>query len=564
MPAVRAASVLSVVLQNFYFLPRRALRLQLSGIRDIIRHTSTNSSSLVLSDTQSIPKDPRTCSSHLQLDPIVTQFISCPTCHYLYPYEPDGSQSSAIPLLCSYRETKANGACGSELSKQKRIGGNDFRSIPIRKYLHQDIGAWLGRLLSRKGIEDHLDNRPHLPTSTTVDDILLSDILLSLKDSSGNPFLSGAGDECRLVFSLSVDSFDPFGNQTAKQSVSDTGIWLVLLNLPWHIRYRPENMYLAGIIPYKPPTHKINHYLQLVINDFLELWDPGIFFSRTYKFRLGRLVKAMLVLVICDMLAVRQVVGYANSPTAHYFCLLCDLDIHDIGVFDREEWPSKSLADARRFATLWRDAETQQERDSIFEAFGWRWSPLFDLPYFDPTLSTVVDSMHALDLGLFQNHCRSLFGIDLDHAGGNGSSSLPPASKKVTSTSTSIEIARIKACNKLVEENGVGLLYNLLAFQRRDLYTICLYYDIRIEGRRHIVGTRWVLAKQIYNWVRDFFRSVICISKWDCFPSANLLIIPRLWGTFQLEMRSPLVSITKLTMLLRTRGTRKRVKALPK
>jgi hypothetical protein len=280
-------------------------------------------------------------------------------------------------LLCSYRETKGDGICGSELSKQKRIGGNEFRSIPIRKYLHQDICAWLGQLLSRKGIEDHLDNRPHLRTSNAIDDILLSDILLSLKDSSGNSFLSGPKEECRLVFSLSVDSFDPFGNQAAKQSVSDTGIWLVILNLPWYMQYRPENMYLAGIIPpQKPPAHKFNHYLQLVVNNLLELWDLGIFFSRTYKFRLGRLTKAMLVLVICDMLAVRQAVGYANSPTAHYFCLLCDLDIHDITIFDRREWPQKSFADARRFATLWRDAETPRERDSIFEAFGWRWSPL--------------------------------------------------------------------------------------------------------------------------------------------------------------------------------------------
>lgn len=130
--------------------------------------------------------------------------------------------------------------------------------------------------------------------------------------------------------------------------------------------------------------------------------------------------------------------------------------------------------------------------------------------------------MHALDLGLFKHHCRMLFGINLDHAGGDGSSSLPPVSKKVTSTSTSIEIARVKACNKLVMENGVGMLYKLLAFQHCDLYTICLYYDIRVEGGHHIVGTRWVLAKQIYNWVRVFFGSVIHISKWKIVLTAPI------------------------------------------
>lgn len=212
-------------------------------------------------------------------------------------------------------------------------------------------------------------------------------------------------------------------------------------------------------------------------------------------------MKAMVVLVICDMLAARQVMGYASSPTSHYFCPFCDLDYHNIEILDRKEWPKKSLIDARRFTTLWRDAESQRERDAIFEAFGWWWSPLFDLPYFDPTLFTVVDSMHALDLGLFQNHCQELFGINVKHAGGDGSSSLPPVSKKVTSTSTSIEITRIKNCNQLIRENEAGMLYSIVVFERRDLYTICLYYDIRAEGMQHISGTRWVLAKLIYNWV---------------------------------------------------------------
>lgn len=274
-PTTRVASVLSVVLQNIYFLPRRALRLQLSGIRDILRHTTSNSISRFL-DLDSVPKDPRTCSSYLQLDPIVTPFISCPECHCLYPYEPDSSphsdhHSATIPLNCTYQGTKTDGPCGSVLWKQKRIGGDEFRSIPIRKYVHQDFKAWMGRLLARKGIEDHLDNRPHQRTSNAIDDIWQSDIFLSLKDSSGNNFHSGPQSEGRLVFSISVDGFDPFGNKTAKQSVSDTGIWLVLLNLPWYLRYRPENMYLAGIIPpQKPSTHKINPYLQLVVNDFLE------------------------------------------------------------------------------------------------------------------------------------------------------------------------------------------------------------------------------------------------------------------------------------------------------
>jgi hypothetical protein len=326
--------------------------------------------------------------------------------------------------------------------------------------------------------------------------------MLNLKDHSGNKFYPGPPDEGRLVFSLSVDSFDPLGNKTAKQSISSTGIWLVLLNLPWYLRYRPENLYLAGIIPgiHKPSTHQINHYLELIVKVFLELWHPGVFFSRTHQHRLGMLFKAMLIPVVCDMLAARQIIGYANAPTAHYFCTLCDLDIHDIEVLDREDWPMKDLAEIRRFATLWRDAGTERDRDSIFEALGWRWSPLFDLPYFNPTLFTVVDSMHTLDLGLLQNHCRELFGIDVKHIGGDGSP--PPHSSPAVRQILSDDITKLRSCHKLIMANDSGMLYELLKFDRRELYTICVYYDIRGEGRNNIVGTRWFLAKQINSWVR--------------------------------------------------------------
>jgi hypothetical protein len=356
----------------------------------------------------------------------------------------------------------------------------------------------MGRLLARKGIEEHLEGRPsQRPTTDIIDDIWVSDVFLNLKDHSGDRFYPGPIDEGRLVFSLSVDSFNPLGNKTAKQSLSSTGIWLVLLNLPWFLRYRPENLYLAGVIQGKPSTYQINHYLELIVKDFLELWYPGVFFSRTHKHQLGKLFKAMLVPVVCDMLAARQVIGYANSPTSHYFCTLCDLDIHDILVLDRRDWPQKDLADIRRFAALWRDAESERDRDSIFEAFGWRWSPLLDLPYFNPTLFTVVDSMHTLDLGVLQHHCRELFGIDVKHVGGDGSpSQSSPATKQVLSD----DFQKLRNCHNLIKLNGIEMLYELLNFDRRELYTICVYYDIRGE-RDKIVGTRWLLAKQINAWV---------------------------------------------------------------
>jgi hypothetical protein len=482
-------------------MPRAALRVHLGGIRDLLCQQGASISS--------IPKDPRSCQFHFQLDPIVRPFLCCPQCHCLYPYVPgDDPESQNNPALvhCTYQQTITSAVCNTNLWKHRQIRGDEFVSEPIKKYLHQDLKHWLGRLLSRKGIEEHLGSRPYLeagqPRSSAIDDIWLSDAFLDLKDASGKPFYPGPSTEGRLVFSLSVDGFDPFGNKTAKQSVSSTGVWLVLLNLPWYLRYLPQNMYMAGVIPGHPPTDKLKHYLQLVVNDLLEFWDPGVYFSRTYKYPLGVLYLAMLIPVVCDMLAARQVIGYANAPTAHYFCMLCELDIDDIHVLDRREWPQKDLLHIRRFAALWRDARSERDQKAIFEACGWRWSPLFDLPYWNPQLYTVVDSMHTLDLNLFSNHCHTLFRIDLAHPGGESS---PPNDSFSTYTHASPQQTEdqksLDKCLGLINANSASLLYELLAFHRQVLYTICVDFSILGQDQKIVIGTRWILARNIYVWV---------------------------------------------------------------
>jgi len=107
--------------------------------------------------------------------------------------------------------------------------------VPSRKYLQQDLKYWLGHLLSRKVIEDHINHywsTSPVDPDTPIPDIWYSKVFSDLRDSSGCPFFLGPKEEGRLIFSLLVDSFNPFYMKTAKQKVSLMGIWLVLLHLP--------------------------------------------------------------------------------------------------------------------------------------------------------------------------------------------------------------------------------------------------------------------------------------------------------------------------------------------
>lgn len=287
------------------------------------------------------PKDPRSVHSHFNLDPITSHYLSCANCHKLYPYF--GLEKTALNSSCSHTSTPDGPPCGTSLWKDRAVAGGQFRPVPVRVYQHQDLKSWVGRLICRPRMEKILDEYPlsQMGDDELANDVWGCEVFKNLKDSRGQPFVPGPQGEGRLVFSLSIDGFQTFGNKIAKQTASSTGIWMVLLNLPWYMRYLPENIYLAGIIPgpNKPSTDEINHYLELVVSDLLDFWGPGIFYSRTHECATGRLFRAMLVPLVCDMLSIRQVIAYANATTSHYFCMLCDLDIDDIHFIDRQQWP---------------------------------------------------------------------------------------------------------------------------------------------------------------------------------------------------------------------------------
>ncbi|TDL15158.1 hypothetical protein BD410DRAFT_696555, partial [Rickenella mellea] len=161
----------------------------------------------------------------------------------------------------------------------------------------------------------------------------------------------------------------------------------------------------------KPSLHQINHVLVPIIDDLLEFWDPGFQLSETPMHPAGRLIKGALIFLVCDLPALRQMGGFA-SYGATPFCSFCTLTIDNIDDLQHKEWELRTCVAHRSAAAQWRDAQSEDERMAIFEQNGVRWSELLRLPYWDPTLSQVVDTMHNLFLGDFMRHCRVVWGMD--------------------------------------------------------------------------------------------------------------------------------------------------------
>ena len=438
-----------------------------------------------------LPQDPRTIVSRVDLDPRTTSYLQCPACYALYSFPGTGFRDLPPDTIehCTHRPTPESAPCGVPLWRDRRVGATTLR-VPSRKYLHQSLKEWIGRLLTRPGVEDVLDAAYDKPPADRMADIWDSPVFKNFRDVDKTPFFTRHGNEARFAFSLGADSFHPLGSLEAKQSMSATAIYMVLLNFPKEERFKYKNMYLVGVIPgpSKPSLAQINHALSLLVLELLEFWK-GVYYTRTYKFPDGRFSKGAMIPLVSDMLAARQVAGF-GSVTSTFFCTFCLLTIQDIENLQKHTWPERTLHNHLECAREWRDCQTERDRERLFKLHGIRWSALLELPYWNPILYTVLDSMHAAFLGLFQTHCRKVWRIDVSVEGGDGS--LLYFKKPVPRPSDSM----LRRLLQLIRVNPRNLLEQLTADNtpKNALWHICAG-----NGLRHAGGKR-ALAKGIVEW----------------------------------------------------------------
>jgi len=378
----------------------------------------------------SVPKDARTAVRRLALDPSYKSFICCPKCSSCYPDSgPDSLGYCAWKCTLTNVPTPVQETCqcGCPLRKTRNVRSHEY-DIPVRRFLYHDFNEWLGEMLCRPGMEDMMDRDYSQSPSGIMGDIWDAPGLYEISDPNGHPFIRQchADNEGCYLFSFNMDGFNPFQLKQAGRSASVMGLYMVCLNLPPNERFKTENMFLAGIIPgpKEPSMQEINHFLKPLVNDLLESYVNGVRYKRTWKYPDGRNTRSALALIICDLPAARQALGF-SGPQSTNFCSYCKLQLKNINNLDVRSWEPRSDKEYRCAALKWQDA-SEAVRTKITNNSGVRYySEFLRLPYFNPIQSLCVDPMHAFFLRILSRHCQDIWGMDARIEDGDGLASDP-------------------------------------------------------------------------------------------------------------------------------------------
>lgn len=128
------------------------------------------------------------------------------------------------------------------------------------------------------------NNKHHLQ------DITDGSVMSELLDTDSKPFLQHVKGEQQSVYTMSIDFANPYHNKAAGKSASMGIVAFVSLALPPSMRYKSENMFLAGVIPKDPSLDQMNPFLRPIIDVMTTVYSHGIHLTRTHKHRHGVLL----------------------------------------------------------------------------------------------------------------------------------------------------------------------------------------------------------------------------------------------------------------------------------
>ena len=264
------------------------------------------------------PKSRLMAQKFLGIETSFKKFVICPKCFKCYLFKDCWCQlgSNQITKYCDFvrypmhPHTSRRVRCNAPLLKSIEFCSGRKLLYPHKIYCYKSlISSLQGLLLSAEFVQEcnHWLNKT---SSSFIRDLYDGNVWRRFLYCSGTPFLS-APFTYGLV--LNIDWFQPYSHTVASVGV----IYLAVMNLPRHLRYKRKNMLLVGIIPGPSEPKEINSFLFPLVEELKQFWHGVTLAVKTESGRQEQaLVRCALLCVACDVPAGRKVCGFLSHSAA--------------------------------------------------------------------------------------------------------------------------------------------------------------------------------------------------------------------------------------------------------
>lgn len=113
----------------------------------------------------------------------------------------------------------------------------------------------------------------------------------------------------------------------------------------------------------------------------------------TYTVPTGALIDAHIIPILADLEAIRKWTGFAPHM-ARWFCWYCKCTLAFRHKWNHTEWEYRTNDEVRKLAQQWKDENRISEKTKLVKKSGVLWTPMHDLPYWEPVTHTLLGFMH--------------------------------------------------------------------------------------------------------------------------------------------------------------------------
>ena len=333
------------------------------------------------------------------------KFVICPKCCSLYTFGECVQTSITgrdLPKSCNHVAFRNHPMashrkpCGHRLLKEVILKA-DKKFYPLKTYCYYPLVKSISNVLMRQNLMEQCEHwRTRAIPRNTLADIYDGKIWNEFLIYKDRPFLS---NPYNLGLMLNCDWFQPFDHSSYSVGV----LYLVILNLPRSIRFKPENILIAGIIPGPSEPHlgEMNSYLRPLVKELNSLWLDG--FSMHHKGK-NVVIHAALLATVCDVPATAKLGGFLSHASKHA-CWKCSKIFPYDSILNRVNFSGVEVGTLRdhtshkQNATQSLAAVTATQRNDIELQTGSRFTELMFLPYYDCIRFSIIDPMHNILLG---------------------------------------------------------------------------------------------------------------------------------------------------------------------